>query len=73
MTMTSKAKKATKPDLSCDCGAKAKNTSKERGRFLRRHPQLDSEVCVGRRRRFRAREKEKEKEADGGTAPQAQA
>lgn len=25
------------PDLKCSCGASAKNTSKERGRFLRRH------------------------------------
>lgn len=26
--------------LKCPCGASAKNTSKERGRFLRRHPAL---------------------------------
>ena len=26
--------------LSCDCGATARNTSKERGRFKRRHPEL---------------------------------
>lgn len=24
--------------LSCDCGATARNTTKERGRFFRRHP-----------------------------------
>ena len=26
--------------LNCDCGASAKDTSKERGRFKRRHPKL---------------------------------
>lgn len=27
-----------KPLLKCECGATARNTSKERGRFKRRHP-----------------------------------
>jgi hypothetical protein len=29
--------------LTCPCGAKARNTTKERGRFKRRHPSLCSE------------------------------
>lgn len=31
-------KTTTQEILSCDCGATARNTTKERGRFLRRHP-----------------------------------
>jgi hypothetical protein len=31
------ARKALGQVLTCECGAKAKNTSKYRGRFLRRH------------------------------------
>lgn len=32
--------KETNTHYLCPCGAKAKDTSKERGRFLRRHPKL---------------------------------
>ena len=32
--------------LTCECGASAKDTSKERGRFKRRHPKL----CYERKR-----------------------
>ena len=37
------AVKTIQPRLVCDCGAKARNTSRERNRFTRRHPKLCSE------------------------------
>jgi hypothetical protein len=48
--------KTTRPNLTCPCGAAVRNTSKERGRFTRRHlipaaKDLDLHVAVQKLRR----------------------
>ena len=52
-----------KKRLYCECGASARDTGKERGRFRRRHPVDADAAHVAEQRRMKAKTKEVESSA----------